>query len=91
MLVGRVTGHPTNSVPAELEKLQKALGRLHDLDMVTERIASLPAGAELEEWEQRWRKARKVERIRVLAWMQRKRTRRSLTWLALDTSRRDRP
>ncbi|MCI4351959.1 MAG: CHAD domain-containing protein [Thermoplasmata archaeon] len=82
-LVGRVTNHPVNRVPAELEKLQRALGRLHDLDMVTDRIASLAAGAPLEEWERRWRKARKVERIRVLAGMQRKRTRKSLRWLAL--------
>ncbi|MCI4347374.1 MAG: CHAD domain-containing protein [Thermoplasmata archaeon] len=87
-LVGSVTGHPANSVPVELEKLQKGLGRLHDLDMVTDRIASLPANAELEQWEQRWRKARKTERIRVLAWMQRKRTKQSLTWLTLDTSER---
>ena len=87
-LFGRVTGHPANSVPAELEKLQKTLGRLHDLDMVTDRIASLPAGAALEQWEQRWRKARKDERILVLAWMQRKRTRRSLTWLAPAASSR---
>jgi len=83
ILVGRVTGHPANNVPADLDKLQKALGRLHDMDMVAERIASLPSGENLDRWERQWRKARKTERIRVLARMQRKRTRKSLNWLTL--------
>jgi CHAD domain-containing protein len=83
VLVGRVTGHPANSVPADLDKLQRTLGRLHDLDMVAERIASLPSGENLDEWERQWRRARKTERIRVLARMQRKRTRKSLDWLTL--------
>ena len=83
ILVGRVTGHPANNVPADLDKLQKALGRLHDMDMVAERIASLPSGENLDRWERQWRKARKTERIRVLARMQRKRTRKSLNWLIL--------
>jgi CHAD domain-containing protein len=83
ILVGKVTAHPGNSVPADLDKLQRTLGRLHDLDMVAERIAALPSGENLEKWEREWRKARKTERIRVLARMQRKRTRKSLDWLAL--------
>jgi CHAD domain-containing protein len=86
ILVGRVTGHPVNSVPADLDKLQRTLGRLHDLDMVSERIAALPSGENLEAWERQWRKARKTERIRVLARMQRKRTRKSLNWLTLGAS-----
>lgn len=89
LLVGRVTSHPANAVPVELEKLQKTLGRLHDLDMVMDRVAALPAGFGIGQWELRWRKARKEERIRVLAWMQRKRTRKSLRWLALDAPRRE--
>lgn len=83
VLVGRATGHPAESVPAELEKLQRALGRLHDLDLVAERIAGLPSGENLDRWERKWRRARKSERIQVLARMQRKRTRKSLAWLAL--------
>jgi CHAD domain-containing protein len=83
VLVGKVTGHPANSVPADLDKLQRALGRLHDLDMVAERIAALPSGDNLDKWEREWRRARKTERIRVLARMQRKRTRKSLDWLTL--------
>ncbi len=83
VLVGRATGHPAESVPAELEKLQRTLGRLHDLDMVTERITGLPSGENLDRWERQWRRARKSERIQVLARMQRKRTRKSLSWLAL--------
>ena len=82
-LVGKVTGHPADSVPADLDKLQRALGRLHDLDMVAERIAALPSGDNLDPWEREWRRARKTERIRVLARMQRKRTRKSLDWLTL--------
>ena len=89
ILVGRVTGHPANSVPADLEKLQRTLGRLHDLDMVAERIASLPSGDNLDRWERQWRKARKTERLQVLARMQRKRTRKSLDWLTLDSSGKD--
>ncbi|MGC2289982.1 MAG: CHAD domain-containing protein [Thermoplasmata archaeon] len=89
-LVGRVTGHPANSVPADLDKLQRALGRLHDLDMVAERIASLPPGEDLDLWERQWRKARKTERIRVLARMQRKRTRKSLNWLTLGAAGKER-
>jgi CHAD domain-containing protein len=84
ILVGRVTAHPVNSVPAELDKLQRTLGRLHDMDMVAERIAALPSGENLERWEREWRRARKTERIRVLARMQRKRTRRTLNWLTLS-------
>jgi CHAD domain-containing protein len=90
-LVGRITGHPTNSVPADLDKLQRALGRLHDLDMVAERIASLPSGENLDEWERQWRRARKTERIRVLARMQRKRTRKSLDWLTFGPAAKERP
>lgn len=82
-LVGRVTGHPLRAVPADLDKLQRALGRLHDLDMVADRIAALPYGADLDVWDRAWRRARKSERIRVLARMQRKRTRKSLDWLTL--------
>ena len=83
VLVGRATGHPAESVPAELEKLQRTLGRLHDLDMVAERIAALPSGENVDRWDRQWRRARKAERIQVLARMQRKRTRKSLDWLAL--------
>jgi CHAD domain-containing protein len=89
MLVGRVTGHPANSVPADLDKLQRALGRLHDLDMVSERIASISSSENLDRWERQWRRARKTERIRVLARMQRKRTRKSLNWLTLGLGRRE--
>jgi CHAD domain-containing protein len=85
-LVGRVTGHPASSVPADLDKLQRALGRLHDLDMVAERIASLPPGENLDVWEHQWRGERKSERIRVLARMQRKRTRRALDWLTFGAA-----
>jgi CHAD domain-containing protein len=88
LLVGRVTGHPAMSVPTDLDKLQKALGRLHDLDMVAERIAALPSGESLDRWDRQWRKARKTERIQVLARMQRKRTRKSLNWLALGVPAR---
>jgi CHAD domain-containing protein len=91
VLVGRITGHPGNSVPTELDKLQRALGRLHDLDMVAERIASLPSGENLDEWERQWRKARKSERIRVLARMQRKRTRKSLDWLTFGPATKEVP
>ncbi|MFZ0830157.1 MAG: CHAD domain-containing protein [Thermoplasmata archaeon] len=90
ILVGRVTGHSANSVPADLDKLQRALGRLHDLDMVAERIASLPSGENLDRWERQWRKARKTERIRALARMQRKRTRKSLDWLILEPPGKER-
>jgi CHAD domain-containing protein len=90
ILVGRVTAFPANSVPADLDKLQRILGRLHDLDMVAERIASLPSGEKLEEWERQWRRARKSERIRVLARMQRKRTRKSLDWLTLGAAAKER-
>jgi CHAD domain-containing protein len=90
VLVGRVTGHPANSVPADLDKLQRTLGRLHDLDMVAERIAVLPSAENLEQWERQWRKGRKTERIRVLARMQRKRTRKSLNWLTLGAGEKER-
>jgi CHAD domain-containing protein len=90
-LVGRVTGHPGNSAPADLDKLQGALGRLHDLDMVADRIAALPSGESVVEWERQWRKARKAARIRVLARMQRKRTRKALNWLSLTPRPRRRP
>jgi CHAD domain-containing protein len=90
VLVGRVTGHPAVSVPADLGKLQRTLGRLHDLDMVAERIAALPSGDNLDRWERQWRKARKTERIQALARMQRKRTRKSLNWLTLDSSDQER-
>ena len=90
VLVGRVTGHPANSVPADLDKLQRILGRLHDLDMVAERIAALPSGENLDRWERAWRKARKTERLRVLARMQRKRTRKALNWLTLSSTRKER-
>ena len=89
-LVGLVTGHPATSVPSELDKLQRTLGRLHDLDMVAERIASLPSGENLERWERQWRKARKTERIQALVRMQRKRTRKSLDWLTLETPGKER-
>ena len=82
-LVGRVTGHPAQSVPTELDKLQRMLGRLHDLDMVAERIEALPSGESVDRWERQWRRARKAERIRVLGRMQRKRTRKALNWLTL--------
>lgn len=88
VLVGSVTGRSADHVPSELDKLQRALGRLHDLDMVAERIAALPTGPELEPWERRWRRARKTERVRVLARMQRGRTRRALDWLVLPAKRR---
>ena len=87
ILVGKVTAHPATSVPADLDKLQRALGRLHDLDMVAERIAALPSTDNLDRWERVWRKARKTERIRVLARMQRKRTRKSLDWLTLGPAK----
>jgi CHAD domain-containing protein len=90
ILVGQVTAYLANRVPADLDKLQRALGRLHDLDMVSERIASLPSGENLDQWERQWRKARKTERIRVLARMQRKRTRKSLDWLTLADSAKER-
>ncbi len=90
VLVGKVTGHPANSVPGDLDKLQRALGRLHDLDMVSERIASLPSGENLDRWERQWRRTRKTERIRVLARMQRKRTRKSLDWLTVGSSPKER-
>jgi CHAD domain-containing protein len=90
ILVGKVTAHAANSVPSDLDKLQRALGRLHDLDMVAERIASLPSGENLDRWEREWRRARKTERIRVLARMQRKRTRKSLDWLTLGPAGKER-
>lgn len=90
VLVGRVTGHPANSVPADLDKLQRILGRLHDLDMVAERIAALPSGENLDRWERAWRKARKTERLRVLTRMQRKRTRKALNWLTLSPTAKGR-
>jgi CHAD domain-containing protein len=85
-LVGRVTGHPANVVPSELERLQRALGRLHDMDMVAERIAALPPGEDLDRWEKGWRKTRKAERIETLARMQRKKTRKALDWLTVAGS-----
>jgi CHAD domain-containing protein len=89
-LVGHVIGHSGSSVPADLDKLQRTLGRLHDMDMVAERIAALPSGENLERWEREWRKARKIERIRVLARMQRKRTRKALNWLTLGPAGKER-
>lgn len=86
VLVGRATGHPADSVPSDLGKLQRELGRLHDLDMVAERIAGLPSGESLDRWERQWRRTRKNERIQVLTRMQRKRTRKSLDWLTLAGS-----
>jgi CHAD domain-containing protein len=89
-LVGKATsGHSANNVPSDLDKLQRALGRLHDLDMVAERIAALPSGDSLDRWEREWRKARKTERIRVLARMQRKRTRKSLDWLTFGPAEQE--
>ncbi len=86
VLVGRATGHPAESVPSDLEKLQRTLGRLHDLDMVADRIAALPSGENIDRWERQWRRARKAERIQALARMQRRRTRKSLAWLTLATT-----
>jgi CHAD domain-containing protein len=91
ILVGRVTSFSSNVVPAELDKLQKVLGRLHDLDMVAERIAAFPSGENFEPWERQWRKARKDERLRVVARMQRKRTRKSLGWLIFRGTGKPRP
>ena len=88
-LVGRVTGHPAKSVPAELDKLQRAFGRLHDLDMVAERIAALPPGENLKRWEREWRRARKTARRRVLTRMRQKRTRKSLHWLTLAPAKKE--
>lgn len=90
VLVGKVTGHPADGVPPALDKLQRMLGRLHDLDMVSERIAALPPGENLDRWERYWRKNRKTERIRVLARMQRKRTRKSIDWLTLGAATKGR-
>jgi len=87
LLVGRATAHPADAVPSELDKLQRALGRLHDLDKVAERIAALPSGESVDRWERSWRRARKKERLQVLGRMQRKRTRKALRWLTLESVR----
>jgi CHAD domain-containing protein len=85
-LVSRVTGHPADRVPSDLDKLQRALGRLHDHDMVAERIAALPSDDQRDAWERQWQKVRKTERILILAGMQRKRTRKALDWLTFEAA-----
>jgi CHAD domain-containing protein len=49
-LVGTLPGPPPESYPARLDRLQRDLGRVHDLDLLTDWIDGLPPEVRDAEW-----------------------------------------
>ncbi len=80
-LLHHVVAGPLPSEPRELPKLQRALGQLHDLDLLAGRLATLPTSPAIVDWTLRLRGRRRRLRARLLRRLQARRVRRAFAGL----------
>ena len=66
VLSGRILGERDTSNPPPLSEFQAELGRLHDWDLLAERLRQLPHAPGLETWSGEVRARRRARRRRIL-------------------------